>query len=112
MDFTFKENVVDIRNSQVADIIAELQSFGITVQLHDPLADPIAVAAQYGLKLLSEHDLVPADAIILAVAHDSYRSAGWRLVKHLLKSGRGLVVDVKGMLDPLEKPIGVRIWRL
>ena len=112
LGLTFKENVVDIRNSQVADIIRELQSFGITVQVHDPLADPIAVAAQYGLKLLPEHDLVPADAIVLAVAHDSYRSSGWPLIKRLLKNGRGLVIDVKGTLDPLEKPIDVRMWRL
>jgi UDP-N-acetyl-D-glucosamine/UDP-N-acetyl-D-galactosamine dehydrogenase len=38
LGLTFKENVVDIRNSQVIDIIRELQSFGVSVQVSDPLA--------------------------------------------------------------------------
>jgi hypothetical protein len=30
----------------------------------------------------------------------------------LLKNGRGLVMDVKGALNPLEKPAGIEVWRL
>src|SRR5262245_63805351 len=48
LGLTFKENVVDIRNSQVVDIIRELWSFGIPVQVHDPLADPADAAREYG----------------------------------------------------------------
>jgi UDP-N-acetyl-D-glucosamine/UDP-N-acetyl-D-galactosamine dehydrogenase len=110
LGLTFKENVVDIRNSQVVDIIREFQSFGLTVQVHDPLADPAAALREYGLSL--QNDLVPADAIVLAVAHDAYRNSGWPLITRLLKDGRGLVMDVKGALDPLQKPAGVEVWRL
>jgi UDP-N-acetyl-D-galactosamine dehydrogenase len=110
LGLTFKENVVDIRNSQVVDIIREFQSFGLTVQVHDPLADPAAALREYGLSL--QNDLVPADAIVLAVAHDAYRDSGWPLITRLLKNGRGLVMDVKGALDPLQKPAGVEVWRL
>ncbi len=110
LGLTFKENVVDIRNSQVVDIIREFQSFGLTVQVHDPLADPAAALREYGLSL--QNDLAPADAIVLAVAHDAYRNSGWPLITRLLKNGRGLVMDVKGALDPLQKPAGVEVWRL
>jgi UDP-N-acetyl-D-galactosamine dehydrogenase len=110
LGLTFKENVVDIRNSQVADIIRELQSFGVSVQVQDPLADPAAALAEYGITL--QHDLDPADAVILAVAHDPYRAAGWPLITRLLEGGRGLVMDVKGALEAREKPADVELWRL
>jgi UDP-N-acetyl-D-galactosamine dehydrogenase len=110
LGLAFKENVVDIRNSQVIDIIRELWSFGTPVQVHDPIADPADAARAYGITI--QKDLVPADAVVLAVAHDSYRAAGWTLITGLLKNGRGLVMDVKRVLDPLEKPEGVELWRL
>jgi UDP-N-acetyl-D-glucosamine/UDP-N-acetyl-D-galactosamine dehydrogenase len=110
LGLTFKENVVDVRNSQVFDIIRELQSFGVSVQVNDPLAGNAAALKEYGLTL--QNDPEPADAIILAVAHDAYRTAGWPLIMRLLKNDRGLVMDVKGALDPLKKPAGIEVWRL
>jgi UDP-N-acetyl-D-galactosamine dehydrogenase len=110
LGLTFKENVVDIRNSQVFDIIRELQSFGVSVQVSDPLADDAATLKDYGLTL--QKDPEPADAVVLAVAHDTYRRSGWPLITRLLKNGRGLVVDVKGALDSLKKPAGIEVWRL
>jgi UDP-N-acetyl-D-galactosamine dehydrogenase len=110
LGLTFKENVVDIRNSQVVDIIRELWSFGTPVQVHDPLADPAEAAREYGITI--QNDLAPADAVVLAVAHDSYRDSGWPLIRGLLKNGRGLVMDVKRILDPLERPDGIELWRL
>jgi UDP-N-acetyl-D-glucosamine/UDP-N-acetyl-D-galactosamine dehydrogenase len=114
LGLTFKENVVDIRNSQVVDIVREFQSFGVTVQVHDPFADPTAALQQYGISLQQDlqKDLPPADAVVIAVAHDSYRAAGWPLIARLLKDGRGLVMDVKGALDPRGKPEGIEVWRL
>jgi UDP-N-acetyl-D-glucosamine/UDP-N-acetyl-D-galactosamine dehydrogenase len=110
LGLTFKENVVDVRNSQVFDIIRELQSFGVSVQVNDPLADNAAALKEYGLTL--QNDPQPADAVVLAVAHDAYRNSGWPLIMRLLKNGRGLVMDVKGALNPLEKPAGIEVWRL
>ncbi len=111
LGLTFKENVVDIRNSQVVDIIRELQSFGAMVQVHDPLADA-AEARDYGIDLKSESDLAPADAVVLAVAHEFYRKSGWPMIARLLRNGRGLVMDVKGILDPQERHPNVEVWRL
>jgi UDP-N-acetyl-D-galactosamine dehydrogenase len=110
LGLTFKENVVDIRNSQVVDIIREFQSFGLNVQVHDPFADPAAAVAKYGITL--QQDLTPADAVVLAVAHEPYRALGWPLITRLLRNGRGLVMDVKGVLDPREKPADIEVWRL
>jgi UDP-N-acetyl-D-glucosamine/UDP-N-acetyl-D-galactosamine dehydrogenase len=110
LGLTFKENVVDIRNSQVVDIIREFQSFGLDVQVHDPFADPAAAAETYGIAL--QQDLTPADAVVLAVAHEPYRALGWPLITRLLRNGRGLVMDVKGVLDLQEKPADIEVWRL
>ena len=110
LGLTFKENIVDIRNSLSVDIVREFRSFGIDVQVHDPLADAATALQQYGLVL--QADPAPADAVVLAVAHDSYRVSGWPLITRLLKDGRGLVMDVKSALDPLKRPAGIELWRL
>jgi UDP-N-acetyl-D-glucosamine/UDP-N-acetyl-D-galactosamine dehydrogenase len=110
LGLTFKENVVDIRNSQVVDMVRELQSFGVSVQVNDPLADSAAALKEYGLSLASEPQA--ADAVILAVPHDIYRNSGWPRIMRLLRNGRGLVMDLKGVLDSVDKPAEVEVWRL
>lgn len=49
--FDFQGNVLDIRNSQVGNIVHELESFGVKTQVHDPLADPAAAWREYGIVL-------------------------------------------------------------
>ena len=61
LGMTFKENVPDARNSKVADIVSELESFGVTVQVHDPLADPREVKQEYGIELAAMDALSPAN---------------------------------------------------
>lgn len=109
---TFKENVPDIRNTRVVDIVRELEDFGITVQLHDPMADADLLKEEYGLSLATVDKLQPADAVVLAVAHRAYREGGWALVKKLLKPGDAFVADVPALLDREQTPSGVTLWRL
>jgi UDP-N-acetyl-D-glucosamine/UDP-N-acetyl-D-galactosamine dehydrogenase len=109
---TFKENVPDTRNSKVADIVSELRSSGLSIQVHDPLADPREVKHEYGIELVNMEVLRPADAVIFAVAHDSYVRGGWPLVKKLLKDESGVVLDVKSRLDRGARPERVELWRL
>src|SRR5436305_4046420 len=92
LGMTFKENVPDTRNSRVTDIVRELLAFGITVQIADPLADADAVAEEYGMTLTELGALQPADAVILAVAHDRYVEGRWSLIQMLLGEGTGLVL--------------------
>jgi UDP-N-acetyl-D-glucosamine/UDP-N-acetyl-D-galactosamine dehydrogenase len=112
LGLTFKENVRDIRNTRVIDVARELEGFGIGVAIHDPHADSDACIHEYNLKLLSLEALPPADAVILAVAHNSFRQGGWPLITSLLKDGHGIVVDVRGILDRTTIPDGVQLWRL
>src|SRR5271163_1136953 len=112
LGMTFKENVPDTRNSKVADIVSELQSFGLAVQVHDPLADPGQVKHEYGIELVPMDALRPADAVIFAVAHTSFVEGGWALLTKLLKNGGGTVLDVKSQLDRNTQPDGIDLWRL
>jgi UDP-N-acetyl-D-galactosamine dehydrogenase len=109
---TFKENVPDIRNTRVVDIVSELKDFGIAVQLHDPMADGDLLKQEYGLSLTPLDKLQPADAVVLSVAHRSYRDGGWELVRALLKPAGGFVADIPAVLDRSTTPAGVTLWRL
>jgi UDP-N-acetyl-D-glucosamine/UDP-N-acetyl-D-galactosamine dehydrogenase len=112
LGLTFKENVPDTRNSRVVDIVRELESFGLQVQVHDPLANPEDAKHEYGLTITEFDGLRSADAVILAVAHGSYIEDGWPLIQKLLIGGSGLVFDVKMKLDRSSKPEGIELWRL
>lgn len=112
LGLTFKEDVPDTRNSKVIDLIAELQSFGVTVQVHDPLADSDEALHEYGVEILALERLAPADAIVLAVSHRAYVERGWDLVSSLLKGQTGLVFDVKSCLDRQRRPATIELARL
>jgi UDP-N-acetyl-D-galactosamine dehydrogenase len=112
LGMTFKENVPDIRNTKVIDIAQALNKVGIAVQVHDPVALPEEAVHEYGVTLTPFEQLKPADAVIVAVAHKEYVSGGWPLVAKLLRSGQGVVLDVKSKLDRAQKPKGIDLWRL
>ena len=112
LGLTFKENVPDTRNSKVADIVSELDLLDFDMQVHDPFADPDDVKREYGIELVALDALRPADAVIFAVAHDSYVRGGWPFIMKLLKNERGVVLDVKSQLDRRQKPDGVDLWRM
>lgn len=96
MGATFKENVSDIRNSKVIDVITELKSFQINVDVMDPHADSSEMEHEYGVSLTSNlrNDY---DAIIMAVNHKEYCGYDENYFKSLLKDGKGVFVDVKGI---------------
>jgi len=101
LGMTFKENCPDVRNSRVIDIVTELRQFGCTVDVYDPWADHKEVKHEYGLDLISDFDLklknkeLPQyDAIVLAVAHNEFKT----LDLTLLKNGKTVIYDVKGIL--------------
>ncbi|HYC64008.1 MAG TPA: UDP-glucose/GDP-mannose dehydrogenase family protein, partial [Reyranellaceae bacterium] len=108
---TFKENVPDIRNTRVLDVVRELGRRGITVALHDPMADGQMLNEEYALRLSRLDAMEPADAVIIAVGHAPYRDGGWKLVGPLLKPD-GFVADVPALLDRAATPKGVTLWRL
>jgi UDP-N-acetyl-D-glucosamine/UDP-N-acetyl-D-galactosamine dehydrogenase len=112
LGITFKENVPDIRNSMVIDVIRELKTYGFAVQVGDPLADAAEVRRVYGETLTDEAALAPAAAIVLAVAHDTYRQRGWDLIEQHLAGGAGFVFDVPACLERDKRPAAIEHWRL
>ncbi|TCO74331.1 nucleotide sugar dehydrogenase [Chromatocurvus halotolerans] len=112
LGLTFKENCPDLRNSRVPDIIRELQDYCCDVSVHDPLADSEEAVEEYGLPLVDWDALPAAHAVVLAVAHDSYRSEGFATIASRL-APEGVVMDIKGMIDRDEAAAaGVCLWRL
>lgn len=81
LGLTFKENCPDLRNTRVVDVVAELRDYGVQVDVHDPWADPNEAQHEYGLDMVSEPQAGAYDGIVLAVAHDEYRSAGARALR-------------------------------
>ena len=72
LGLTFKENCPDVRNTKVVDVIAELGSYGISIDVYDPWVDPQEAAEEYGIELLSEPRKGVYDVIVLAVAHRQF----------------------------------------
>jgi len=70
LGLTFKENCEDLRNSKVIDVIRELESFGINVLVHDPVANSEEAKGEYGIDLVKFDQLSKLDAVVAAVAHD------------------------------------------
>lgn len=95
LGFTFKENVSDVRNTKVADIIYELQSYRVQVDLVDPHANPKEVMHEYQIEV-KEKPLGTYDAIIVAVAHHEYREMDETDFLNFANS-TCLLVDVKGL---------------
>ncbi|RMF99178.1 MAG: Vi polysaccharide biosynthesis UDP-N-acetylglucosamine C-6 dehydrogenase TviB [Gammaproteobacteria bacterium] len=98
LGITFKENCPDVRNTKVVDVIRELQSFGATVDVYDPWADPDEVRAEYGLDVYKECPQGRAyAAIVLAVAHRQFRSLA---VDDLRRLGADphVLYDIKSIL--------------
>ncbi|MFC4487620.1 Vi polysaccharide biosynthesis UDP-N-acetylglucosamine C-6 dehydrogenase TviB [Tepidiphilus baoligensis] len=100
LGLTFKENCPDLRNTRVIDLIAELQDYGMQVDVHDPWANPEDARQEYGLELTQKPQLGSYDAIVLAVAHRQYREMGAGAIRAWLQED-GVLYDVKHLL-PLE----------
>lgn len=96
MGATFKEDVSDIRNSKVIDVINELKSFQVKVDLVDPHASSKEMEHEYGIAL-TENPTNNYDAIIVAVNHKEYLSLTETDFRAMLKDDQGVFVDVKGI---------------
>ncbi|MBL7898663.1 MAG: nucleotide sugar dehydrogenase [Crocinitomicaceae bacterium] len=96
MGATFKEDVSDIRNSKVVNVISELESFACKVDVIDPHADSEEVKHEYGFTLCQK-PTNDYDAIIIAVNHKEYTNYSEADLRKMLKSDKGLIVDLKGI---------------
>ena len=117
LGITFKGNCPDIRNSMVYDIIRRLKEYDITPQVTDPFADPELTKREYGVELIPFSEVKDADCIIVAVAHNAFRSLSMHQLKSFFKqdlpTDQMVLIDVMSLyrMDEL-KASGMRFWRL
>jgi len=100
MGLTFKENTPDLRNTRVVDIIAELEDYGIAVDVHDPWADPDEARAHYGIELVAEPDAGAYDGIVLAVAHGEFKGLDSSEIRRFGREDAHVLYDLKNVLPP------------
>jgi UDP-N-acetyl-D-galactosamine dehydrogenase len=112
LGLTFMENCGDLRNSKVIDIITELESYGVSVFVTDPLADAKDAEQEYNLELTEFNDLPQANAIVIAVAHKEYVELEVKKLNQLLVPN-GVFIDVKSAFDlSAIRSEGYLAWRL
>jgi UDP-N-acetyl-D-galactosamine dehydrogenase len=95
LGFTFKENCPDFRNTKVIDIINDLLTYNLNVEVYDPWLETSDVGDEYSIQLLPS---IPSDfgkyqAIILAVGHDKFKELNFT------KKPNRVIFDVKSFLD-------------
>lgn len=116
LGLTFKENCPDTRNSKVDDIIKRLNEYNIYPIIVDPWANERDAMHEYGVVLTKIEEVSDADCVIVAVAHNEFRTMSIDDIKKLFKAGSDkekVLIDVKGLykVDDLEMS-GIRWWRL
>ena len=112
LGLTFKENCPDLRNSKVADMIRELESYGLQVHVHDPVADAAEAMHEYGVKLSSWDELPCAEALISAVAHRELCERPLAQVRDKIAPA-GCFIDLKSQFDEATlRESGLSVWRL
>ncbi|MEQ9692973.1 nucleotide sugar dehydrogenase [Shimia sp. SDUM112013] len=104
MGFAFKENCADTRNTRVADIVDELQSYSVDVDVWDPWVNVAAIRAEYGFDPVAAPDAGAYDGVIVAVAHDTFVEMGAEAIRALGKPGT-ILYDIKGALARSESDL-------
>ena len=113
LGFTFKENCPDTRNTKIIDIVKELGEYGITPVIADPEADADEAKRLYGIEFVDFATIKDCDAVVLAVAHDNFRSLTKEDIDKLYGEGKKIMIDIKGLLDRKEyQKAGYSYWRL
>lgn len=116
LGLTFKENCPDTRNSKVKDIIIRLNEFGINPIVVDPWASEEDALKEYGIKLTALSEVNNADCVVLAVAHDEFKSLHVEELDGIYKKAQDnekVLVDVKGIFNKKDiQQKGYRYWRL
>jgi len=104
MGLTFKENCPDLRNTRVVDVVAELEDYGALVDVHDPWVDAEEAFHEYGIRPVAQPAQGAYDAIVLAVAHDTFRKMGAAGLRRLGREAH-VLYDLKYVLSADESDL-------
>ncbi len=104
LGFTFKENCPDTRNTKVIDIYKELGEYGIDPIVVDPAADAEEAKRLYGITFRTIEDVTDMDAVVIAVAHDSFSDFDKKRIDAFFNPAhkQKVLIDIKGILDRKE----------
>jgi UDP-N-acetyl-D-galactosamine dehydrogenase len=94
LGITFKEDCPDIRNSRVIDVVKEFETFGLVVDVYDPLADAEEVKHEYDVDLIKA-PINQYKAVVMAVCHKEFEALNWGEIK----GKDAIVYDIKGNLE-------------
>lgn len=97
MGLTFKENCPDLRNTRVVDVIAELEDYGVSVDVYDPWVDPVEAQHEYDITPISSPDEGRYDGIVIAVAHREFAEMGEADIRRFGKEDH-VLYDLKHVL--------------
>ena len=116
LGLTFKENCPDIRNSRVADILSRLGEYGVEPMVVDPWADAREAQREYGVTLSPLSKVQDMDCVVVAVAHDDFRSLGLEGVQRLfapMAQQKKVLIVLKGVFSRAQaQRMGLTYWRL
>ena len=98
LGLTFKENTPDLRNTRVVDVIAELEQYGINVDVHDPWIDAAEAKHEYGIDVVVSPAAGTYDGVVLAVSHEEFRGLGAEGIRAFGKPGEHILYDLKAAL--------------
>ena len=96
MGLTFKENCPDIRNTKVIDIITNLKKLNINIDVYDPIADKNTVFNEYNFKLIDKPIKNKYDTVIIAVAHNQFKSIKFKYLLEFCKQN-SIIFDIKNV---------------
>ncbi len=113
LGFTFKENCPDTRNTKIIDIVRELQEYNIAPCIADPEADADEARRLYGITFETLENITGMDAVVLAVAHEQFKTLDIAQMDKLFGEGPKVLLDLKGLLNRQEyEAAGYSYWRL
>lgn len=104
MGLSFKENCPDIRNTKIIDMVKALKEYELDLDIYDPWVSPEEVKHEYGLAPMMELTPYTYDAVILAVAHEQFKSMTVEKIRALGKS-KFVLYDLKYLLDKNESSL-------
>lgn len=104
MGLTFKENCPDLRNTRVVDVIAELEDYGVQVDIYDPWVDAEEAQKEYGLSPIASPEAGAYDGLIVAVAHEQFVEMGAEGIRRLGKPDN-ILYDLKYVLSAADSDL-------
>jgi UDP-N-acetyl-D-galactosamine dehydrogenase len=98
LGLTFKENCPDVRNTKISDVVNELKTYGVKVDVHDPWVDPAEARHEYGIELTAKPAAGTYDAVVIAVAHREFVALGAKGI-HQYGRPNHVTFDIKHVLN-------------